>query len=154
MSILEAISPTLRELGQDYCPVHPTMPLVQINGACSGLKCPVCTYQSIETSYAATDSAPVRPTPSFPSLPSVKNQKKKGGGKMKGITSQSGQWRVHAILAHNKTQCGLAIAECQEDIGPVNCGRCLKCLRRQLRSARRKLNGRRLKRGQLTFSVL
>ena len=71
---------------------------------------------------------------------------------MKGITYQSRpRTRIHAILAHNKTQCGLAIAECQEDIGPVNCGRCLKCLRRQLRSARRKLNGRRLKRGQLTL---
>ncbi len=73
---------------------------------------------------------------------------------MKGITHQSKPWRIHAILAANKTQCGLAIAECQEDMGPVNCGRCLKCLSRQLRTARRKINSRRLKRGQLTFSVV
>lgn len=62
MNLLEAISPTLRKLGQDYCPVHPTMPLVQINGACSGLKCPACTYESIEKSFAreASTSAPLR----------------------------------------------------------------------------------------------
>ncbi len=36
--------------GVQYCPRHPMLPLVQINGACAGLKCPACTYHSIEIS--------------------------------------------------------------------------------------------------------
>jgi hypothetical protein len=61
--------------------------------------------------------------------------------------------RVHARLAGEKTRCGRIIHESQEDIGPVNCRGCLKSLRRQLRSARRKLNGPRVKRGQMKFAI-
>jgi len=61
--------------------------------------------------------------------------------------------RVHARLAGSKTRCGILIESAQEEIGPVNCGRCLKCLMRQLRSARRRLNGPRVKRGQLKFAI-
>ena len=135
MNILEAISPTLRELATDCS--HPTWEIARRESGGYIEECTQCGHER----FVAVSSFIIQPS----------SLKKKGGGKMKGITSQSGQWRIHAILAHNKTQCGLAIAECQEDIGPVNCGRCLKCLRRQLRSARRKLNGRRLKRGQLTL---
>ena len=54
MNLLEAISPTLRELASDapaspqYCSIHTASRLVPINEACSGLKCPICVYQSIE----------------------------------------------------------------------------------------------------------
>ena len=75
---------------------------------------------------------------------------------MKGIVKPNAHdhaLRVHAKLAGTKTRCGIEIESGQEDIGLVNCGRCLKCLMRQLRSARRRLNGSRLKRGQMKLAM-
>ena len=61
--------------------------------------------------------------------------------------------RVHALLAGFKTRCSRIIRDSQEDIGPVNCRGCLRSLKRQLRSARRRLNGPRVKRGQMKFAI-
>ncbi len=75
---------------------------------------------------------------------------------MKGIVKPNAHdhaLRVHAKLAGSKTRCGIELEASQEDLGPVNCGRCLKCLMRQLRSARRRLNGPRVKRGQMKFAI-
>ena len=75
---------------------------------------------------------------------------------MTGITHPNAHdhaLRVHAKLAGTKTLCGIEIESAQEDIGPVNCGRCFKCMMRQLRSTRRRLNGSRLKRGQMKFAM-
>jgi len=75
---------------------------------------------------------------------------------MKGITYPNAHdhaMKIHAQLAANKTRCGRQIKNAQEDLGPVNCGLCLKSLWRQLRSARRKLNGPRFKRGHMRLPI-
>ena len=75
---------------------------------------------------------------------------------MRGITHPNAHdhaLKVHAVLAGQKTRCGMEIEDGQEDIGPVNCGRCLKCLMRSKRSAWRRLNGSRVKRGQMKFAI-
>lgn len=71
ISALEALCPTIGELAANApecgrlgrnasdsepvtCPHH-NISLVQINGACSGLKCPICVYLSIQQSFAMDD---------------------------------------------------------------------------------------------------